>query len=77
MNVLNFLGKSSLFFFFTLNFIKAESLIITNGENRLIIKKGEEIVIQYQNNDTILSDTGEFLKINDEHIILKKFDGDF
>ena len=77
MYVLIFLGKSSLFFFLTLNFIKAESLIITNGENRLIIKKGEEIVIQYQNNDTILSDTGEFLKINDEHIIMKKFDGDF
>ena len=77
MHVLIFLGKSSLFFFLTLNFIKAEGLIITNGENRLIIKKGEEIVIRYQNNDTILSDTGEFLKINDKHIILKKFDGDF
>ena len=77
MDVLIFLGKSSLLFFLTLNFIKAESLIITNGENRLIIKKGEEIVIQYQNNDTIFSDTGKFWKINDDHIILKKFDGDY
>ena len=77
MQLLNFIIYSSLYLILNINFINAKSLIITNGENRLIIKKSEDIAIQYQNNDTIFSDTGEFLKIDDEHIILNKFDGDF
>ncbi len=68
---------SSFFVFLALNFINAENLILTNGENRLIIKKGEEMIIQYQNKDTVLTNTGEFLKIDNEQIIFKKFDGYF
>ena len=77
MKLLNSLDYSSFFIFLALNFMNAENLIITNGENRLIIKKGEEIIIQYQNKDTLLSNTGEFLKIDDGQIIFKKFNGYF